>query len=254
MRRLTTRRIVESLPTLELSPKATPMSGKVVETRSSRFAPAEDTLPPAASITANTAANIAANGPTMVTAVPVFASPSAPRRSTRPAGSPAMSAEPTTAEPMTAEPMTAEPVNAEPVSAASMDEPLDVRMDALPAATTLDPAIEETTGTPISLRQASRPRNSRQAGPVKVTVGRYSAVRGNTASILRERIARETYALKSRELERAADERLAFEQQLVERRIREQLEASQRELHWSLDEILEDTVILPRSIRDSENS
>ena len=135
-----------------------------------------------------------------------------------------------------------------------VDVPVDVSKDALPIETTLDPAIEETTGTPISLRQASRPRSSRQAGPVKVTVGRYSAVRGNTASILRERIARETYALKSRELERAADVRLAFEQQLVERRIREQLEASQRELHWSLDEILEDTVILPRSIRDSENS
>ena len=175
----------------------------------------------------------------MVTAVPAFATPSASRRSTRPAGSPAMSAE---------------PKNAEPVSAASMDVPVDVSKDALPIETTLDPAIEETTGTPISLRQASRPRSSRQAGPVKVTVGRYSAVRGNTASILRERIARETYALKSRELERAADVRLAFEQQLVERRIREQLEASQRELHWSLDEILEDTVILPRSIRDSENS
>ena len=179
----------------------------------------------------------------MVTAVPAFATPSASRRSTRPAGSPAMSAE---------------PKNAEPVSAASMDVPVDVPVDvskdALPIETTLDPAIEETTGTPISLRQASRPRSSRQAGPVKVTVGRYSAVRGNTASILRERIARETYALKSRELERAADVRLVFEQQLVERRIREQLEASQRELHWSLDEILEDTVILPRAIRDSENS
>ena len=165
-----------------------------------------------------------------------------------------MSAEPVSAEPVSAEPVSAEPVSAEPVSAASMDEPLDAPMDALHTATTLDPAIEETTGTAISSRQASRLRSSRQAGPVKVTVGRYSAVRGNTASILRERIARETYALKSRELERAADERLAFEQQLVERRIREQLEASQRELHWSLDEILEDTVILPRSIRDSEDS
>ena len=134
-----------------------------------------------------------------------------------------------------------------------VDTDVDVDVDALPIETTLDSAIEETTGTAISLPQVSRSRSSRQSGPVKVTVGGYSAVRGNTASVLRERIARETYALKSRELERAADERLAFEQQLVARRIREQLEASQRELHSSLDEILEDTVILPRSIRNSED-
>ena len=144
--------------------------------------------------------------------------------------------------------------------------PIDPPQDALPTETTVDPGIQETTGieettgiqettgTATSSRQAARSRNSRQAHPVKVTVGDYSAARGNTASALRERSARETYALKSRELERAADERLAYEQQLVERRIRAQLEASQRELHSSFDEILEDTVILPRSIRNSENS
>ena len=226
IRRLTTRRVVESLPTLEVRPTATPMLGKVVETRSSRFAPAEETLPPAAS----TAATHTVSAPTMVTAIPVFATLSAPRRSTRSAGNPAMSA-----------------VTMSPAL-------IDLPQDALPTETTIDPAFEETTGTATAGRLASRPRNSRQAHPVKVTVGDYSAVEGNTASVLRERIARETYALKSRELERAADERLAYEQQLVERRIREQLEASQRELHSSFDEILEDTVILPRSIRNSENS
>lgn len=68
-----------------------------------------------------------------------------------------------------------------------------------------------------------------------------------TNSVSRERTARESYVLKSRELERAAVERLAHEQQLVERRIRDQLEANQRELHSALDDILEDTIILPRS-------
>ena len=249
MQRLTTRPVIELLPTLELRPTATP--GKVVETRSSRFAPTEETLPPAAGSTANTTVS----SPAMVTAIPVFATPLAPHRSTRSVSSPVVSS-----------PV----VRAATVRAAAIGVPLDARL----TATTIDPAIEdpaiedpaiedpaieettieETTGSATSPRQASRSRNSRQVGPVKVTVGDYSAIRGNTASVSRERIARETYALRSRELERAADKRLAYEQQLVERRIREQLEASQRELHWSLDEILEDTVILPRSIRDSENS
>ena len=81
-----------------------------------------------------------------------------------------------------------------------------------------------------------------------VTVGGYPDATDTTASVWRERIARESYTLKSRELERAADERLAYEQQLVERRIRKQLEMRQRELDSTLDEILEDTIILPRSI------
>ena len=81
-----------------------------------------------------------------------------------------------------------------------------------------------------------------------VIVGGYPDITDTTASVWRERIARESYALKSRELERAADERLAYEQQLVERRIREQLKERQRELDSTLDEILEDTIIRPRSI------
>ena len=110
----------------------------------------------------------------------------------------------------------------------------------------------ETARQPIdsstSPRQASRSKSSRQTGPTKVTVGDSSDVTGNTASVLRERVARESYELKSRELERAADERLVWEQQLVERRIREQLAARQRELDSTLEVILEDTIILPRSI------
>lgn len=239
MQRLTTRPVIELLPTLELRPTATP--GKVVETRSSRFAPTEETLPPAAGSTANTTVS----SPAMVTAIPVFATPLAPHRSTRSVSSPVVSS-----------PV----VRAATVRAAAIGVPLDARL----TATTIDPAIEdpaieetaieETTGSATSPRQASRSRNSRQVGPVKVTVGDYSAIRGNTASVSRERIARETYALRSRELERAADKRLAYEQQLVERRIREQLEARQRELDSSLDEILEDTVILPRSIKNREMS
>ncbi|MBG6055043.1 hypothetical protein IWX81_001454 [Salinibacterium sp. CAN_S4] len=124
-------------------------------------------------------------------------------------------------------------------------------VDTLPAATppaerTIDTIIEDAPGG--SPRQAARSRASRQSGPVKVTVGDNPETDVNSAVVSRERIARESYALKSRELERAADERLAYEQQLVERRIREQLEARQRELDSSLEEILEDTVILPRSI------
>ena len=239
MQRLTTRPVIELLPTLELRPTATP--GKVVETRSSRFAPTEETLPPAAGSTANTTVS----SPAMVTAIPVFATPLAPHRLTRSVSSPVVSS-----------PV----VRAATVRAAAIGVPLDARL----TATTIDPAIEdpaieettieETTGSATSPRQASRSRNSRQVGPVKVTVGDYSAIRGNTASVSRERIARETYALRSRELERAADKRLAYEQQLVERRIREQLEARQRELDSSLDEILEDTVILPRSIKNREMS
>ena len=244
MQRLTTRPVIELLPTLELRPTATP--GKVVETRSSRFAPTEETLPPAAGSTANTTVS----SPAMVTAIPVFATPLASHRSTRSVSSPVVSS-----------PV----VRAATVRAAAIGVPLDARL----TATTIDPAIEdpaiedpaieetaieETTGSATSPRQASRSRNSRQVGPVKVTVGDYSAIRGNTASVSRERIARETYALRSRELERAADKRLAYEQQLVERRIREQLEARQRELDSSLDEILEDTVILPRSIKNREMS
>ena len=244
MQRLTTRPVIELLPTLELRPTATP--GKVVETRSSRFAPTEETLPPAAGSTANTTVS----SPAMVTAIPVFATPLAPHRLTRSVSSPVVSS-----------PV----VRAATVRAAAIGVPLDARL----TATTIDPAIEdpaiedpaieetaieETTGSATSPRQASRSRNSRQVGPVKVTVGDYSAIRGNTASVSRERIARETYALRSRELERAADKRLAYEQQLVERRIREQLEARQSELDSSLDEILEDTVILPRSIKNREMS
>ncbi|MBX3100474.1 MAG: hypothetical protein KF761_12960 [Salinibacterium sp.] len=66
----------------------------------------------------------------------------------------------------------------------------------------------------------------------------------------RERLARESYLLKSRELERAAQERLKYEQDRLEARIREQLEADRRQLAGKLDELLEDTVMMPRSVSD----
>lgn len=248
VQKLTARRVVETLPTLEVSPVAAPVSRRVVETPSSRFAPAEETLPPVATETP-VPTSVASS---MVTAVPAFAKPAAARRSTRPAGSPEpglVTASVTTGSVATGSVATGSGASVN--MAASGAVPRDSgSAAALPDESTSDPAIDETTGTAHSPRQGSRSRSSRQSGPVKVTVGDYSAGREHSASVSRERIARESYALKSRELERAADERLAYEQQLVERRIREQLEARQRELDSTLDEILEDTVILPRSIEN----
>ncbi|MDJ0333784.1 cellulose synthase operon protein YhjQ/BcsQ [Salinibacterium sp. G-O1] len=147
----------------------------------------------------------------LVTAIPPLATSVSSRRSTRPEGSPGVAPTPTSTVAET-------------------------------------PPSSENVGEDTSARQAARARDAHRTGPRMVTVGDYSNVTDITASVSRERIARESYALKSRELERAADERLAYEQQLVERRIREQLESRQRELDSSLDEILEDTIILPRSI------
>jgi hypothetical protein len=56
--------------------------------------------------------------------------------------------------------------------------------------------------------------------------------------------------LKSRELERAAQERLRYEQDRLEARIREELEADRRQLAGKLDELLEDTVMMPRRVSD----
>ena len=64
----------------------------------------------------------------------------------------------------------------------------------------------------------------------------------------RERLARDSYVLKSRELERAALERLRYEQERLEARIREQLEADRRQLAGKLDELLEETVLMPRKL------
>jgi capsular exopolysaccharide synthesis family protein len=62
-----------------------------------------------------------------------------------------------------------------------------------------------------------------------------------------ERIARETYELRARELERVAHERLMREQQRLAVSIREQLAHDKRELESVLDNRLEDTVLRPRS-------
>ncbi len=161
------------------------------------------------------APSVPGNSSELITELPPLATSVSPRRATRPAGGPAANATIITTGDGATE-------RSADVSAATED-------------------------TDTSVRQ-SRGRDSRRSSPRMVTVGDYTNVTDITPSVSRERIARESYALKSRELERAADERLAYEQQLVERRIREQLEERQRELDSSLDEILEDTIILPKSI------
>ncbi|MEZ5190832.1 MAG: hypothetical protein R2717_08380, partial [Schumannella sp.] len=61
-----------------------------------------------------------------------------------------------------------------------------------------------------------------------------------------ERIARESYERRARELERVAHERLVREQQRLALSIREQLAHDKRELESVLDNRLEDTVLRPR--------
>jgi hypothetical protein len=61
-----------------------------------------------------------------------------------------------------------------------------------------------------------------------------------------ERLARESYERRARELERVAHERLLREQQRIELSIREQLAHDKRELESVLDNRLEDTVLRPR--------
>jgi hypothetical protein len=88
--------------------------------------------------------------------------------------------------------------------------------------------------------------------PRRVTVGGYSNVTAITPAISKERLARENYLLKSRELEHAAKERLAHEQRRLALRIRDQLDHEKRELGLVLDDELEDTVILPTFIADGK--
>lgn len=62
--------------------------------------------------------------------------------------------------------------------------------------------------------------------------------------------ARESYELRSRDLERAARDRLLREQQRLELSIREQLAHDKRELESVLDNRLEDTVLRPAVLDD----
>jgi succinoglycan biosynthesis transport protein ExoP len=62
-----------------------------------------------------------------------------------------------------------------------------------------------------------------------------------------ERVARESYEQRARELERVAHERLMREQQRLAVSIREQLAHDKRELESVLDNRLEDTVLHPRN-------
>ncbi|HWH26706.1 MAG TPA: polysaccharide biosynthesis tyrosine autokinase [Pseudolysinimonas sp.] len=61
--------------------------------------------------------------------------------------------------------------------------------------------------------------------------------------------ARRSYELRSRELERAAQERLVREQQRIERGIREQLAHDKRELEMVLDNRLDETVVRPSQLK-----
>ncbi len=65
-----------------------------------------------------------------------------------------------------------------------------------------------------------------------------------------ERQARESYELRSRELERVAHDRLMREQQRLAVSIREQLAHDKRELESVLDNRLEDTVLRPIGLPD----
>jgi hypothetical protein len=67
-----------------------------------------------------------------------------------------------------------------------------------------------------------------------------------------ERIARESYERRARELERVAHERLLREQQRLAVSIREQLAHDKRELESVLDNRLEDTVLRPIAWRDAD--
>jgi len=60
-----------------------------------------------------------------------------------------------------------------------------------------------------------------------------------------ERVARESYELRARDLERVAHERLMREQQRLAVSIREQLAHDKRELESVLDNRLEDTILRP---------
>lgn len=71
-----------------------------------------------------------------------------------------------------------------------------------------------------------------------------------SAAVSRERKARESYLQRSRDLERAAAERLAQEQALLAQRVREELDRERRQLSDELDNQLEDTVLMGRSLAD----
>jgi hypothetical protein len=115
----------------------------------------------------------------------------------------------------------------------------------------LEPEVpEDETGTETDATTESESEETRE--PRRVTVGGYSNVTPITPAISKERLARENYLLKSRELEHAAKERLAHEQRRLELRIRDQLDHEKRELGLVLDDELEDTVIMPTFIADGK--
>ena len=115
------------------------------------------------------------------------------------------------------------------------------------------PAVPEAAKEPIEPEPESEDAAEDEARePRRVTVGGYSNVTAITPAISKERLARENYLLKSRELEQAAKERLAHEQRRLELRIRDQLDHEKRELGLVLDDELEDTVIMPTFLADGK--
>ncbi|MCU1579856.1 MAG: chromosome partitioning protein [Rhodoglobus sp.] len=118
----------------------------------------------------------------------------------------------------------------------------------MPAVGVKEPEREE----PTQPAQEPEAEIEEQREPRRVTVGGYSNVTAITPAISKERLARENYLLKSRELEHAAKERLAHEQRRLELRIRDQLDHEKRELGLVLDDELEDTVILPTLLADGK--
>lgn len=82
------------------------------------------------------------------------------------------------------------------------------------------------------------------ATPRKLPAGNVTPL---SAAVSRERKARENYLQRSRDLERAAAERLSHEQALLAQRVREQLDRERRQLSDELDTQLEDTMLITHS-------
>lgn len=85
------------------------------------------------------------------------------------------------------------------------------------------------------------------ATPRKLPAGNVTPL---SAAVSRERKARENYLQRSRDLERAAADRLSHEQALLAQRVREQLDRERRLLSDELDNQLEDTVLITGSRGD----
>ena len=134
-----------------------------------------------------------------------------------------------------------------PVVEAPAAEHTDPRSFIAPAAWPAPRLVAEWPAAP-EFRVEAEPAAEPAAEPVAEQTQDAPILARVTELPTRERLARDSYVLKSRELERAALERLRYEQERLEARIREQLEADRRQLAGKLDELLEETVLMPRKL------